>query len=108
MKIIAMGSAALMDGFSLLGIKTYADESTEVINQVLTDLKREHERALIFIQQDLMQADIPMVNRLRNRGGTILLCEIPLLHEAENFQPEVENLVSRVMGGSILESQDGH
>ena len=40
MKIIAMGSAALMDGFALLGIKTYADETAEVVDAVLGELHR--------------------------------------------------------------------
>lgn len=105
MKIIAMGSAALMDGFALLGIKTYADESAEVVDNVLSELHRNRERALVFIQQNLFDAKIPMVEQLRNRGGSILICEIPDLQAAQDYQPRVETLIRRVLGSSVLENQ---
>jgi vacuolar-type H+-ATPase subunit F/Vma7 len=108
MKIIAIGNAALMDGFALLGIKTYADASAEEINAVLTELVRNRERALVYLQQNLMSADIPMVQQLRTRGGSILICEIPDLHTAEDYQPEVEKLIGRVLGSSVLERQIGN
>ena len=108
MKILAMGSSALMDGFSLLGIKTYADESIDVINAVLADLKRNHERALIFMQQDLIRAQIPMVKQLQNQGGSILICEIPGLQQVESYQPAVEKLIDKVLGSSTLESRHDH
>jgi len=105
MKILAMGSSALMDGFSLLGIKTYADESIDVINAVLADLKRNHERALIFMQQDLIRAQIPMVKQLQNQGGSILICEIPGLQQVESYRPAVEKLIEKVLGSSPLEGR---
>lgn len=97
-----------MDGFSLLGIDTYVDESTDVINKVLSDLKRNQQRALIFMQQDLINADMPVVKELRESGGSILICEIPNLHEADNYQPAVEKLIRRVLGASALENTNGH
>ncbi|MDH3219356.1 MAG: V-type ATP synthase subunit F [Gammaproteobacteria bacterium] len=103
MEIIAIGTAALMDGFALLGIRTYADASTDEINSVLTELARSRERALVYLQQDLMTADIPMIQQLRNQGGSILICEIPNLHAAGEYRPAVEKLIGRVLGNSILE-----
>jgi vacuolar-type H+-ATPase subunit F/Vma7 len=104
MKIIAMGSAVLMDGFALSGIKTYADETAEVVNTVLGELHRNREPALVFIQQNLFDAKIPMIEQLRNRGGSILICEIPDLQGVQDYQPEVETLIRRVLGSSALES----
>jgi len=108
MKIIAIGNSALMDGFALLGIETYADASADEIDAVLTELVRERERALVYLQQDLMSAAIPMVQQLRIKGGSILICEIPDLHTADDYQPEVEKLIGRVLGRSVLEAQIGH
>ena len=105
MKIIAVGDSALMDGFALLGIKTYADESVDVINAMLKELDRDHETALVFIQQDPGNVRIPMLQQLRNQGGRILICEIPALQEVHNYQPEVEKLISRVMGSTVMEHQ---
>lgn len=107
MKIIAIGDPALMDGFALLGIQTYADESVDQINAMLTELARSRERALIFIQQHLMSADIPMIQQLRMQGGSILICEIPNLAAADDYQPEVEKLIRRVLGSSVLEKKVG-
>ncbi|MCP4389862.1 MAG: hypothetical protein GY802_16325 [Gammaproteobacteria bacterium] len=103
MKIIAIGNSALMDGFALLGIQTYADASADEINAVLTELSRNRERALVYLQQDLMSAGIPMIEQLRIQGGSILLCEIPDLHTADEYQPAVEKLIGRVLGSSVLE-----
>ena len=107
MKIIAIGNAALMDGFALLGIQTYADASAEQINVILAELERSRERALVYLQQDLMTADIPMIRQLRIQGGSILICEIPGLQAADDYQPEVEKLIGRVLGSSILGQQLG-
>ena len=107
MKIIAVGSSELMDGFALLGIKNYADESAEVINAVLVELVRNRETALVFIQQDLVNADIPMVQQLRNQGGSILICEIPGLQAVQDYQPKVEQLIRRVLGSSVMENKPG-
>jgi vacuolar-type H+-ATPase subunit F/Vma7 len=107
MKIIAIGNSALMDGFALLGIKTYADASADEINAVLTKLVKERERALVYLQQDLKSADIPMIQQLRSKGGSILICEIPDLRTADDYQPEVEKLIARVLGNSVLETQLG-
>jgi vacuolar-type H+-ATPase subunit F/Vma7 len=107
MKIIAVGNSALMDGFALLGIKTYADESAVTINAMLTELARSRERALVYNQQDLIGAEIPMIRQLRIQGGSILICEIPNLHSADDYQPEVEKLIGRVLGSSVLERKVG-
>ena len=108
MKIIAIGNSALMDGFALLGIETYADASADEINAVLNELVRERERALVYLQQDLMTAEIPIIQQLRIKGGTILICEIPDLQTANDYQPEVEKLIGRVLGSSVMERQLGH
>jgi vacuolar-type H+-ATPase subunit F/Vma7 len=93
MKIVAIGNSALMDGFALLGIETCADASADEINALLSELSRSRERALVYLQQDLMNADIPMIKQLRVQGGSILICEIPDLHTADDYQPEVEKLI---------------
>ncbi len=105
MKIIAIGNSALMDGFALLGIETHADATADEINSVLTELARNRERALVYLQQDLMSAEIPMIQQLRAQGGSILICEIPDLNTADDYQPAVEKLIGRVLGSSVLEAR---
>ena len=108
MKIIALGSAALMDGFALLGIETHADLAPAEIDELLSGLVRRRERALIYLQQDLMTDDIPMIRQLRSQGGAILICEIPSLQDAGDYRPQVDHLIKRVLGASVLEKQLGN
>ena len=53
MRILAIGNRALMDGFALLGIETYADINPTELEQLLLELHRGDERALVYLQQDL-------------------------------------------------------
>jgi len=108
MKILALGSAALMDGFALLGIETHADPEPARIESLLRELIRARERALIFMQQDLLETDIPTVAQLRLQGGSILICEIPSLQDAGDYRPQVDHLIKRVLGASVLEKQLGN
>ena len=55
-----------------------------------------------------MQADIPIIARLRSQGGNILLCEIPNLRNVDKYRPQVETLIGRVLGTSVLERQLGN
>ena len=103
MKIIAIGSRELMDGFALLGIETYADAEAAEINELLSELARKRERALVYIQQDLIGEETPIIQQLRLEGGSILVCEIPHLKGAAEYHPQVEKLIRRVLGSSMLE-----
>lgn len=103
MEIIAIGSRELMDGFALLGIRTCADASAAEINDLLSELERKRERALVYIQQDLIGDETPIIQRLRLQGGSILVCEIPQLSDAARYHPHVEKLIRRVLGSSMLE-----
>jgi vacuolar-type H+-ATPase subunit F/Vma7 len=107
-KIIAFGDAALMDGFALLGIQLQQDQSAAAIEATLQKLARNRERALVFMQQDLMSDAIPMLAQLRRQGGSILICELPSLSAADHYRPAVEKLISRVLGPALTEPGSGH
>ena len=104
MRMLAFGSRALMDGFALLGIETYADFSLTQMEQLLLELYRGNERALVYLQQDLAQADILVLTNLRNEGGRVLISEIPDILSADGYQASVDQLIGRVMGKHILEN----
>jgi len=107
MRILAFGDAALMDGFALLGIETHAQQVAQAIDALLAQLARDHERALVFMQQDLITEAIPMLAQLRSRGGSILICEIPALQAADGYRPQVEQLIARVFGSARTEPAGG-
>ncbi len=106
MRIIAAGSQPLMDGFSLLGVETHADIDTDQLEKLLNEVIRSRQRTLIYLQQDLAQADIPALQQIRKEGGAILITELPHLHQPENRTATIDTLITRVMGAAALEIRD--
>lgn len=98
-----MGSSALMDGFALLGMETFPDASVTELEQVLTQLLRDKQRAMIYLQQDLAQSELPVLDKIRNEGGDILISEIPDILSAHNYQAPVDKLLTRVLGASAAQ-----
>ena len=102
MRTLAIGSQALMDGFALLGIETYPDIDIETLQQLLTGLVRSRERALIYLQSDLANADLPVLQGLRREGGNILISDVPDILSADQYQAPVEQLIGRVLGKQVI------
>lgn len=108
MRLMAIGNRALMDGFALLGIETHADISLAEIEGILTELSRNREHAMIYLQQDLARADLPILNQLRKEGGRILVSEIPDILSASDYRAPVDQLITRVLGENLsVDSETG-
>lgn len=104
MRILAAGSEALMDGFALLGVETHADINEQQLENLLHDLLQSRERALIYLQQDLAQAEIPLLQQIRKEGGSILISELPHLQQPDKRGATIDTLITRVMGANALEN----
>ncbi len=105
MRIIAMGGQALIDGFSLLGCETYADATSEDVENVLLELMRKKQKAILFLEHSISRTGGPHLERVRSEGGDIVISEIPPLHAPEDYHPPVEELVTRVLGPAALEEK---
>ena len=90
-----------MDGFALLGIETHADVSMQDLDSLLNDLYRSKQRALVYLQQDLADCDLPILHLLRSEGGNILISVVPDLLSADDYHAPVDKLISRVLGQNI-------
>lgn len=90
-----------MDGFALLGIETHADISLQELDGLLTDLHRSKQRALVYLQQDLADSDLPILHLLRSEGGNILISVVPDLLSADDYHAPVDQLISRVLGQNV-------
>lgn len=101
MRILAIGNQALMDGFALLGIETYADVSLQELDGLLTGLHRGKQRALVYLQQDLAECDLPILHLLRSEGGNILISVVPDILSADDYHAPVDQLISRVLGQNM-------
>lgn len=102
-RIIAMGSAALAEGFGLIGVETYVNATPEMLESLLAELVNRREKALLYIEHDLARSGGPWLARVRDRGGRIVVVEIPRLNAPRAYHPLVEDLVRSVLGPGALE-----
>ncbi len=101
-RMIALGSAALMEGFALIGFETRVNPAPEEIEMLMHDLLRGQQAALVVIEQSLARNPGRQLLRAQNEGGRIVITEIPELGLKEGFHSRVERLVEQVLGGAAL------
>ena len=82
-----MGGAALMQGFALIGFETWPDADETVLQEVLTELLRERQRALLLLEPRLARCDCAPLRIVLNEGGRIVVSEIPPLDAPERLPP---------------------
>jgi len=104
-RMIAMGSAPLMDGFRLVGFETFPDATPEDLDGLLADLLKRQEKALIILEQYLARSDSAVLERVRGTGGRIVVTEVPGLDAPGDYHPRVEELLLRRFGPSALEEK---
>jgi vacuolar-type H+-ATPase subunit F/Vma7 len=104
-RMIALGSAALMEGFALIGFETHVDPQPAEIEKLMHDLMRMQQAALVVIEQSLARNPGRHLMRAQNEGGRIVITEIPELGLPENYHSRVESLVQQVLGVEALEVQ---
>ena len=104
-RLIAMGSAALTTGFSLIGFETWPDATDEQLEQLLTELHQRGDTALVFLEPKLANCDCSILRDIQRQGGRIVVTEIPPLDAPGDYRPQVEDLVISVLGKSALKSK---
>ncbi len=105
-RMIALGGAALMEGFALIGFETHADPAPEAIENLIHDLLRSRQSALIVIEQSLARNPGRHLQRAQREGGRIVITEIPDLHLSGSYHSRVEDLVQSILGPAALEAQE--
>lgn len=104
-QLIAMGGAALMEGFALIGFETWPDAGSEDVETVLRDLIKRRATALLLLEPGLARGGTPLLQRVRTEGGHIVIAEVPPLQAPGDHHSEVETLVRTVLGATALEEQ---
>jgi vacuolar-type H+-ATPase subunit F/Vma7 len=105
-RMIALGSAALMEGFALIGFETHVDPAPETIDRLMRDLLRTQQAALVVIEQSFAANPGRHLLRAQNEGGRIVITEIPELQLPENYHSRVETLVQQALGATALEVKE--
>lgn len=103
-RLIAVGSAALVEGFGLIGFETYPDAGMRDLEVLLEELVRQRASALILLESELARCPCRVLERIRAQYVSIVVVEVPQLHAPADFHPEVEELVRSVLGPSALKS----
>jgi vacuolar-type H+-ATPase subunit F/Vma7 len=102
--MIALGSAALVDAFALVGFEIYPDAGPDTLETVLETLSRQRARALVLLEEDLARSGGPALERARGEDPRIVIVGIPSLDAPGAYRPEVETLVATVLGESALDA----
>ncbi len=105
-RMIALGSAALMEGFALIGFETHVDPTPEDIERLMHDLIRNQQAALVVIEQRLAIRPGRFLLRAQNEGGRIVITEVPELRQPEHYHSRVESLVQQILGAAALEVKE--
>jgi vacuolar-type H+-ATPase subunit F/Vma7 len=102
-RIIVAGSAALTEGFALIGVETLPDASAAQLEALLAELWKRDQKALLFIEHGLARGAGPWLKRVRDDSGRIVVTEVPPLNAPGDYHPLVEDVVRSVLGSSALE-----
>jgi vacuolar-type H+-ATPase subunit F/Vma7 len=101
-RLVVLGSAGLTEGFSLIGAEIYADADPAKVEEVLGQIVKSGDQALVLLETHLAHAGGHWLNRLRNEGGRIVVTELPPLAAPNNYAPAVDEVVRAVLGPEAL------
>ncbi len=101
-RIIALGNAALMDGFAMIGIETVPDATPASLEALLAGLSQHDKKAVIFLERHLARNSGPWLQRVRAKGARIIVVEIPSLNAPEDYHLRVDELVRDLLGAQAL------
>lgn len=101
-RLVVLGSAGLAEGFRLIGAEVYGDADSAKVEEVLEQLGKSGDEALVLLESYLAHAGGPWLNRLRNEGGRIVVTELPPLAAPQDYAPAVDEVVRAVLGSEAL------
>jgi vacuolar-type H+-ATPase subunit F/Vma7 len=101
-RLVVLGSAGLVEGFRLIGAEVHADADSATVEEVLAQLGKSGDDALVLLESHLAHAGGPWLNRLRNEGGRIVVTELPPLAAPHDYAPAVDEVVRAVLGPDAL------
>lgn len=98
-RVIAFGSAALMDGFRLAGVEIVPNATPGQLEALLRELVTGREKALVLVEAGLLDRPGPWLRRVQSEGGRVVVVQVPPLARATDYHPEVDRLIGQSMPG---------
>ena len=102
-RMIAIGSMAVVTGFSLIGFESIADPEPDEVRQLLEQLDQTHERAFLFIEQYLASQLEDVIHPLQQEGGDILIFEVPAIHEPDKLSSWLSTRIAQKFRATLTE-----
>lgn len=99
-RMLFLGDESLADGFRLIGFETHPSPAPDEIDRVLRDLSRSRERAFVVVDDQVMDADILQLQRVRREGGRIVVVSVPLLNAPPVLSSEVADRLNALFGAA--------
>lgn len=97
-RMLFLGDESLADGFRLIGFETYPDPEPAVVDQIFTDLIRRGDKAFAIVDEALVRAKIPGLERVRAEGGRVVVAAVPRLREKPRLASDVADRLDAMFG----------
>jgi vacuolar-type H+-ATPase subunit F/Vma7 len=101
-RLVVLGSAGLVQGFSLIGAEVHGDADPSKVEAVLEQLVNSGDEALVLLEAHLAHAGGYWLNHLRNEGSRIVITELPPLPAPHDYAPAVDEVVRKILGSDAL------
>ena len=98
--MLFMGDDSLADGFRLIGFETFPNPEPDEIEKLLRELIKNQEKAFVIVDDQLMQADIKALRRVRREGGRIVVTSVPRLKEPPKLASDVADRLNAMFGST--------
>ncbi|MBP6809225.1 MAG: ATPase [Chromatiaceae bacterium] len=97
-RMLFLGDESLADGFRMIGFETHPDPSHEEVDQLFQDLIRRGDKAFAIVEETLMRAKIPGLERVRAEGGRIVVTAVPRLKGPHRLASDVADRLDAMFG----------
>ena len=99
--MIAIGSMAVVTGFSLIGFESMADPEPDEVRQLVEQLDQGHQRAFLAVEQYLAEELKDVLRPLQKEGGEILIVEVPAIHEPARLDTWLSSRIEQKYRASL-------
>lgn len=97
-RVIAVGSAALVDGFRLAGVEVNSNAGADDLEGLLKTLLSGKGTALVLVEETLFDEPGPWLRRALSEGGRVVVVQIPSLTRPGEYQTDVDRLLGGLLG----------
>lgn len=101
-RMLFLGDESLADGFRMIGFETHPDPSSTEVDQLFQDLIRRGDKAFAIVDETLMQAKIPGLERVRAEGGRIIVTAVPRLKGPHRLASDVADRLDAMFGKAAV------